>query len=846
MRSQSILIAGLIIVVLIVMGIIIFMPSSSVNKSLIDDDNALTLNQNELNNASSPHTQDSQSNGENSIKNPLSNSGSKDDSTLDVSTSGSNISGSTQSQLTSDDPNASNPGSSDAIKDANSLNNQSESKILPNGIAGIVQDNLNVPLQGAAIEIDGQTMTFSEVEGKFQIAKINQQTSTLTAKLSGYQPAIRKDVKVGSTNIVLTLIPEGMLAGRVQDQFGEPIAIAQVQAKALEGIWVIDINADAEGRFSFDNTPSTRIRLQASQEGYTNSGNGVKEVDLPSGNEIMLQLDRPTYSISGHIIALDNQQGISGFKLRAILQKAGSTPEDNIMETDASGFYRFDNLKQGTYLVSSAAKENAHLNYVIPLKDDFKSVRLFEKNASNIDFGAVSGRTVNGLVIDSNNQPVANAEVTIAGLESVQTISSSDGRFHLSGVPTTGGQTLDNYSIRLQASHPDYGTGLSDPLPSDTETETEINNITITLQGMTELTGTVVDKAGTAVSDVRISLRDLTQNQVQETITDGGGSFRFDQVSLSQSLNTFGGTHEIIAEKEEYSSVRKQIILQSQGQPITLTLEQGGIINGRVLDANGQPLAGVSVATQIPQSGVANSISDVAGVYNLTGLPEGVYDIHFRVDSEPPLTGVLYQIAAGSTGADVSLVLGEWNLMGTIVDSDTNKLIHQYMLSVEGTPKDQRGRSFVQTHQVNTPDGTYQLTFTEPGIYRIRFLAQGYHPHDEKVDIDQDTMRLQYINPQLMSLVNTGSIQGRFTGPSNATLSGINIPGVQVFPTNGDVFLLENIPVGNHDLIFHVYEKTTNAVYEVGVLPNITVIEDDLVDLGDIGLPNLTIYTRQF
>lgn len=833
MRTQSLLILLLIFIVLTVMGIIIFLPSSPPNPAELTSPSAIAADaQKTPGNTSLASEKNGDAAKRPGESNPISTA---------------NIPGQTNGgdALSQSNPNQSPViSATDALVNPPAQNAAAQSSTAPGVISGKVRSSQGKPLEGAAVQIEGQSVVLSNTQGDFRFDGVAQPKVTITAQLAGFQAAKRDNVSSGTTNLELVMVQEGAIAGRVLDQFGDSIALAKVQSKALQGIWAVEINADAEGRFLLTEAPQTRIRLQATQDGFTDSGAGVVEVDSPSNEEAILRLDRPTFTISGHVKIEETQQGIGGFKLKAVLQDAGQ--DEQTVETDGLGLYKFNNLRQGTYVVSSMARENSQLNYVIPLKNDFKSVRIYEGNANNVDFFAVPGRTVSGVVVNSNQQPVSGAEVTVAGLQSVQTVSNFNGQYRLTGVPVTGGQTQDRLSIRLQASHSDYGTGFSETLPVDTQNE--ITGVTITLKGKTNLSGKTIDRNGNPVGDVSITLIDLALGQTQETRSTASGDFSFTQVATSQeTLTTFGGTHQIKAEKENYCSVTEQIVLQAgQAQNINITLDGGGAIQGRVLDSNNQPLAGVSVTAQLTRGGLAQTASDPYGLYILSGLPGGSYDIHFRVNSDPPLTGVLYQVASGSSGADVTLSLGKWDLMGTVLDSQTGQRIYQYMLSIEGEPKDPRGQSFVMNRQVNTPDGTYHVTLTEPGIYRVRFLATGYHPLEEKADIALNTLRVQYINPQLKPLVTTGQIQGTFAAPEGMALAGINIPGVQAFPVSGNTFMLEGVPAGNHDLIFHVYEQSSGSVFELGVLLNVAVLENQTTNLGQITTQNLLTRSRNF
>ncbi len=840
MRSQTILMTALIVIVLTVMGIIIFLPSSPSSflgpNGKEDSLNPDTVSLNNQTTQGRPTTPPSIIQPSTEPSSLSSETGLPDDQIADGTFA-----------QTSGDASAISPETVLPSTSTIPPNQSHSSTSTPGVVAGVVKDPQGRTLSGVAIQVTGKPLILTNNEGRFQIENLTEQTISLKVQLGGYQTVNRDNIPVGTSNLEIILIPEGSIAGSVLDQFGDPIALAQVHGKALQGIWAVDVNADAEGRFLFSEAPKARVRLQATQEGFTDVGAGSKEVEFPSSDSIVLRLNRPTFSISGRVIVEENQQGLGGFQLRAVLQDSGTTPADLTATTDSTGLYKFDNLRQGTYVVSSLARENASRPYVIPLKNDFKSVRLYEKSVTNIDFVAVTGRTVSGIVINTNNQPVANAEVTIAGLQSVQTQSAYDGQFRLTGVPTTGGQTLDRFVIRLQASHSEYGTGFSDPLPTESETAA-ITGIRITLQGLSQVSGQVVDQNGAPIGDARVVLRDTAIGQSQETRTGADGQFVFNQVAVTpESLTAFSGTHEILVEKENYTTVRKQVVLQTgQSQPITIVLEQGGFIQGRVLDPSGNPLAGVNVSTPLPQGGEVAALSDSSGMYFLNGLPEGAYDIHFRVDSDPPLTGVLYQMAVGNTGADITLQTGKWDLMGTVFNAQSGERIFQYLLSVEGAPKNPRGQHFVLNRPINTPDGTYHLTFTEPGIYRIRFIAPGYQPLEEKADIDLNTMRLQYINPQLQPTQTTGGIQGIFAPPEGIVLVGINVPGVNSFLSQGNSFLLDGIPAGNHDLIFHAREQSSAAIFEIGILPNVAVTENQTTDIGRISPQNLTVHSREF
>ncbi|MFB3789539.1 MAG: carboxypeptidase regulatory-like domain-containing protein [bacterium] len=834
MRSQMILLIPLALVAILVMGLIVFLPTDSVIQTGPDANlpapveavnPALTQNT-QTTPPALPSAETGQSTqGEES---PATRESSGED--LSSAATPAPVAPATASLTPAPSP----------VASAQTAGDQ-------NAISGVVKDSRGSLLQGAAIQAEGSPQVFSGVNGVFKITKVTQPAVTVTASLSGYQPLRVEGVKAGTVNLELVLVPEGAVAGQVLDQFNEPVAYARVNAQALQGIWIVDLTANAEGRFQTEEAPKGRIRLQATQEGFTDEGEGSKEVEAPSPQPVILKLNRPTFSISGRVVMRENQQGVSGFKLRAAAQNAGANRKEFRAETDGTGLYRFDNLERGNYQVSSVAKENAHLNAVIPINEDFKNVRLFEKSVDKVDFFAVTGLVVSGLVVTSGGQPVNGAEVTVAGLDAASTFSGSDGRFRLQGVPMpSSGQDIGLYTLRLAASHEQYGTGLSDPLSANAGQE--LTDITITLQGLTNLTGSVVDRQGAGIPGARVTLRDLIQPQVQETMTDSSGEFVFQNVSsTAQPFAQLRGTHEIEASKDGYSTPREQLVIQpGQESRVTLLLDQNGFIEGRAADSSGNALPGVLVTAYLPQGGAVTAFSNEVGIYRLTSLPDGVFDLMFRLDSNPPMTGVLYQIPLGTSDANVTLNPGEWYVMGTVMDDTNNQSIFQYFLNIEGEPMDRRGRPFIQSRPVNTPDGTYQIILNEPGLYRVRFSAPGYHSQDLTVKIAPDTLREQYLNPRLTPLDEKGAIQGAFTPPEGMEFVGVNVLGFRSFPASGNEFLLTEVPAGQHDLLFLVRDNATQAGYPIGVLPSVRVVGNETANLGMLTAQQLPTRFREF
>jgi hypothetical protein len=277
-----------------------------------------------------------------------------------------------------------------------------------------------------------------------------------------------------------------------------------------------------------------------------------------------------------------------------------------------------------------------------------------------------------------------------------------------------------------------------------------------------------------------------------------------------------------MARMQGYSQVQQEIVVSPGNTPfITLRMETGAGIQGTVLSPQYQPLAGVRVNTWLQQGGERMTYSGDNGFYQLDALPEGEYDLQFYYEGQPPLTGQLYRVPAGSTGADITLEPNEWLITGTVADQVTQQPLQRYSISIHGNPDAPTGRLFMQTRMINSPDGTYQLAVHETGTYMLTFTAEGYQPQTGKVAIGKSYRNRQFLNISLQPVADesqTGGITGSLNPPPNSVLGAVTVVGINMFPSQGNQFLLQNLPPGQYDLIFHVQEQDSSLLKTLGGL----------------------------
>ncbi|MFH1739978.1 MAG: carboxypeptidase-like regulatory domain-containing protein, partial [bacterium] len=683
-----------------------------------------------------------------------------------------------------------------------------------------------------------QAETYADVTtdegGRFILDEIPVQSVTITVSREGYYPITRKEIPVGTRDLKLVLVKEGTLAGHVVDQFNQPIASANIWLQALQGVWVKNRQTDSTGRFVEEEPPQGPVQIRARMTGYIDQGDGTKQVESPTKEEVVLILKQKAFSLSGKVVNQETKLGTAGFTMLAVPEQSDGEAARKTAQTDANGEYIFHDLKRGTYTICGDAQTNRAGNWVIPEPGSCRKMLVFDGDVKNVDFNVIQGLQVSGRVLTRDNQPVAEAQVTMPKPGAPETTTDQNGHFETIGVP----------GASLFASHKSYGTGLSDPLPL--EPGAKVSDITITLRGPGSIFGTVKNQAGTAVENAKVTLLDLQRGTVLETETNNEGIYSFDEVPIaSRGVPEVQSTHTLQVSKEGYSTVtRKVVIYPEEVNTVDLTLEEGGTISGRAADSTQKPLADVVVtALNFGGERIATQTNNL-GLFAFKSLPDGWYDLQFRFESSPPLTTTLYRIPTGSTRIDVVLTPGEWAVTGTVTNVETREPCRNFTLSVEGVPVDRQGISFIQAHEFSSPDGGYQLLMTEPAQYRIRYVANGFEPVSRDVTIGPETEPMIQENVELRPLHDTGRISGTFVPPSGMTLARIDVIGISSTATLGNVFLLDNLPVGSHDLLFYVQNDEMLFAKPVGIMPSVDVKKNEDTDLGEFGVEKMTAAYR--
>ena len=436
----------------------------------------------------------------------------------------------------------------------------------------------------------------------------------------------------------LLLTKPTQVAGMVQDAAGKPVSDATVwvcfasrPARRADTFQSQDVlysslgrqrlvtRTDAAGKFRIEGLPSdatvelmvTKPALALDQPPRPWRGSGLS---FQAGESNIVLVLKPAAAIEGRVAQADTGIPMAGARVSEAetgftigLQPSSLTGPD--------GVFRLADLSAGEYKLRAVVGTNEFPDWVCDTV-----TATVEAGATNRDvkITASHGGLLEVTVRDpANNQPIKDASVSASKEGTGQSARTSD-----QGVAR----------MRLVAG--DYQLFVSREGRNHYRSQVTVaggqtNQLAVTMEPASRISGTVLDPNGDPVPKATVS---LLPHQGVRTRANAKGQF-----NLTYDPNQFGGMiqtspHSLIA-RDPTGYLAVALDVEDEASNLMVRLEPALTLAGRVTDTNGNPIANAEVQTMYYTGPMTTSLgppvhTDAQGRFEINGLPSGhKYDV---------------------------------------------------------------------------------------------------------------------------------------------------------------------------------------------------------------------------
>ncbi len=722
-------------------------------------------------------------------------------------------------------------------------------------------------------------------DGRFEIGGLGDGGFGLLVA-AGELPRLKRDLTVVERRTDLgDLILEGprTISGIVSGPDGGPVALARVwvprptrrvgSANSIvvtEPEAIVETKTAADGSFFLHGLPRGPHDVRASSELYADGE--LRAVE--SGTRDVTVHLKAGLAIAGKVVDDETSSSVPGAQVRLGLRgekSAASGPD---------GSFLIRGLPVTSLHNGWTAVRAHHADY--GLFTDYSVSVLGRDQRSPLIIRLSRSQTLTGWVRDARGGAIARAAVwyEVIGLPAeamgynplagLRTRSASDGAFALPA-PSSLRSLIGDPRLFVLASHPTEGSVRVGPLDLARTGERWPEVVVVLAAGAT-IEGTVSDAGGRPVAGARILVRSLAKSDG----ASGGppeflGAASAAYAGLNGSYRVTGvesGPAAVVASALGYASrTLEGIEVGREPLRLDLALEEGAILEGRVIDGDGNPVAGAEVAafpkaiqrqigagpggdsdflrrmSRLAKEGLASARTDAGGRYRIEHLPEGTYDLVARADGFEAVEAS--DVRTGERPPD--LVLERFAAVhGTVLDADTRKAIALFEVDVLdrkklSTPSQGKSRALSFDYRVASegelrfedPAGRFQYDGLRPGDYTLLVKAPGYDFTLEQVTLQGGKVRVVEVFLNRGSQIGGVVVDAETGGPISGVQVGCSLqrgpaedrgisPFRESFVTGDDgTFSISGLRNGSYHL------GATHPLYERGSTPLLEIPASD-------------------
>ncbi len=452
------------------------------------------------------------------------------------------------------------------------------------------------------------------------------------------------------------------------------------------------------------------------------------------------------------------------FEDRPVAGAEVTLPSEAPVLTDAQGVARFD-VQVGNQRAVRVTKGDLI---------GVSNVNVLEGQPRRIDVVLKKGVRARGVVTDETGQP-RQAKVRGLGKKSITT--DERGAFSSELIPASG-------EVRPTA----FVEGCADSEYVEVPVGASDLELTLKVACNEAASGIVLDAEGKPVSDAVVFLDGV--NHSESATTDATGTFRFHQPD---------GIYQLKVTHDRYRSTEQP--LQLPAKDVTVVLDAGGSIAGRVVNGKGEGVVGASVMV-VPavldallseaEGGHTNATTDAEGNFITTGLLAGRLVVSSTADSLGTVVSEVVVLQPGEHREGLVLTLDERiDLSGVVMDEARRPIPGA---RVKWDPADEKSAlmgvlldavrghvdsvlRFMPSPSISDADGRYTLRGLPVSKVKLSISAMGYG------EVEQVASRGDTLDVVLQK--QGGRVRGRVMDEAGHPLTRFTVEGSAFSPDDG-------------------------------------------------------------
>jgi len=594
--------------------------------------------------------------------------------------------------------------------------------------------------------------TTADQNGNYSIGIPNYPVVFVKASCPGYASLIsvagssttrRADPSSGGKHrlvINFTLPPASYMKGQVVDEEDNPLKGASVTSALMKfenqnNFSIEKTVSDSRGRFAIQNIPPGKIMIGAALPSYAPES---LEVTAPS-EDVILKLVPAAASLSGRVFHKQSGEPVTSATVRLIY--AGNrrmmfmSHQENKAQTDPTGFFSFDGLAAGNYVVR-ANKEGLFMLATGEIPNNRLELKENDKK-QGVNLYLYEGHSVKGSVTDiETNEPLEGVRVhstqnSWGDTKTVEDITGPDGFYMLEGLSGSHANIAaekENYILERENKYSPYIRVALDPKWLELTKELQM------IPGVF-ISGRVETDQGVPVTDAQVYLYQLHdwQGKNKAHPVDRSGGFKLVVTPFTRCFVKAGVAGFPMA-FSDLINVQNQSI-----EDVIIVMKPGAGISGMVQDEENNPVDGARIRLRIVLSyGTMTSyenlqnldvFSDSSGRFKAVNLPSGQIVLNAEKENYAKSKQEKINVNPGEEKNDVILELTKPSfLAGTITDPDGNPLenvqIHVYTSS-GGTNSNGNART--------DEDGHYRIEglYDAPHNVNLHYADYGGEYHQD-------------------------------------------------------------------------------------------------------------------